>query len=222
MLGKVFPKSGTQPDHVGITEDALLVKPGATTVAEQYLPIGRDDYGRMSILARTNGNPAQLLAPMRAAARVADSRVLATAELMRTSYERKLRTRRSASIAAGATGLLALMLACFGIFGVVSYGVAMRTREIGFRRALGAAGLLVIGLVVRQLLIPVVTGMLLGIASGLGVGWVLAREPFYLPSSDILTPVLVMLFFALTAAFAAVLPASRALGLEPIRALRHE
>ncbi len=64
--------------------------------------------------------------------------------------------------------------------------------------------------------------MALGVAAGVGVGWFLAREPFYLPAADIFTPALVMLFFALTAAAAALVPASRALGSEPLRALRHE
>jgi ABC-type antimicrobial peptide transport system permease subunit len=122
----------------------------------------------------------------------------------------------------GAAGLLALTLACFGIFGVVVYGVAMRTREIGIRRALGANAPSIVGLVLGQLLVPVSTGMLLGTAAGLAVGTVLARQPFYLPASDIFTPVLVLLFFALTATAAAIVPATRALGVEPLRALRHD
>jgi ABC-type antimicrobial peptide transport system permease subunit len=56
----------------------------------------------------------------------------------------------------------------------------------------------------------------------LRIGWLLARAPFYLPSSDVLTPVLIVLLFALTLGAAAVVPASRALGVEPLRALRHE
>ena len=112
--------------------------------------------------------------------------------------------------------------ACVGIFGVVTSGVAMRTREIGIRRALGAAHASAMGLVLGQLLIPVAIGMTVGTAAGLGVGWFLAREPFYLPAADIFTPALVMLLFAVSATAAALVPASRALGIEPLRALRHE
>ena len=98
----------------------------------------------------------------------------------------------------------------------------MRTREIGIRRALGATGPSVILLVLQHLVLPVSAGMILGTAAGLGAGWLLAREPFYLPSSDALTPVLIAIFFAMTAFVAALLPAWRALGTEPLRALRHE
>jgi putative ABC transport system permease protein len=159
---------------------------------------------------------------MRAAARAADQRVIPLIKLMRTSYEEKVRTRGLASVGVGITGMLALTLACFGIFGVVSYCVAMRTREIGIRRALGATSPSVVVLVLPHLVLPVGVGMALGIAAGLGAGWLLAGDPFYLPSSDVLTPLLIVIFFALTAGLAAVVPASRALGVEPLRALRHE
>jgi putative ABC transport system permease protein len=141
---------------------------------------------------------------------------------MRTSYEERVRSRSFASAVAGITGMLALVLACFGLFGVVSYGVAMRTREIGIRRALGASGISVIALVLQHLVLPVGAGLVLGTAAGLGAGWLLAREPFYLPSSDVFTPVLITIFFTLTAGAAALVPASRALGAEPLRSLRHE
>jgi predicted permease len=222
IIGKGFPKSGAERTIIGITEDAALMDPAASTVAEQYMPIDRDRYGDVLLMARARGNPAQLLQPMRDAARAADNRVVPAVTLMRESYERKLHARRSASLVVGAAGLLALTLACFGIFGVVVYGVAMRTREIGIRRALGANAPSIVGLVLGQLLVPVSTGMLLGTAAGLAVGTVLARQPFYLPASDIFTPVLVLLFFALTATAAAIVPATRALGVEPLRALRHD
>jgi putative ABC transport system permease protein len=176
----------------------------------------------MLLLARARGNPVQLVEPMRAAVQAVDVRVVPVVTPMRANYERALRSRRSASLVVGAAGLLALTLACFGIFGVVSYGVAMRTREIGIRRALGADGTSVMALVLSQLTVPVGIGMTVGTAAGLAVGWVLARQPFFLPASDVLTPVLVLAFFSLTALAAAVVPASRALGVEPLRALRHE
>lgn len=222
MLGERFPKHEAGTTIIGVSEDAPLTEPGATTVAEEYRPLGQTHYEDAMLLARSHGNPAHLLAPMRNAARSANGRVLASTHLMRTSYEEKLRSRTLAGAIVGSTGALALTLACFGIFGVVAYGVAMRTREIGIRRALGATDSSVIGLMLRQLVLPVGVGIAIGTAAGLGAGWLLAHDPFYVPSADVLTPVLVVLFFALTAFAAAVVPAARALGVEPLRALRHE
>jgi predicted permease len=223
VLGKQFPKSGSSTRTiVGVSEDAPLLRPGATTVAEQYAPIDRDRFGDALMLVRSRRNPLSILAPMRAAARASDRRVLATTKLMRTSYEERVRTGRLTSLIAGTTGLLALALACLGIFGVIAHSVVLRTKEIGIRRALGAPGSSVVALLARQLAIPVGVGMLLGTGAGLAAGWMLAREPFYLPSADVTTPVIVLLFFAFTATVAAILPARRALGVEPIRALRRE
>jgi predicted permease len=222
VLGKAFPKFESSMTIIGVSEDAPLVNAGATMVAEQYRPLGRDHYEEALLVARSRGNPAILLGPMRDAARSANSRVLPSTWLLKTHYEERVRTSSLASMIAGTIGILALTLACFGLFGVVSYGVAMRTREIGIRRALGASGMSVLALVLQHLVLPVGIGMVLGTAAGLGAGWLLAREPFYLPSSDVLTPVLIVIFFTLTAGAAALVPASRALGAEPLRALRHE
>lgn len=223
ILGEGFPRSAsTRRTIVGISKDAPLLKPGAMTVAEQYTPIGLDDYTGALLLARSRGNSASLAAPMRAAARAADRRVIASTWLMRTSYEERVRSRSLASAVAGVTGMLGLVLACFGIFGVVSYGVAMRTKEIGIRRALGASGSSVITMVMRQLALPVGIGMLLGTSTGIGAGWFLARKPFYLPSGDVFTPALIVILFTLTAGAAALVPALRALGADPLRSLRHE
>jgi predicted permease len=222
VVGNAFPKPDGRMIIVGISEDAPLIDAGATMVAEQYRLMGRDHYEDALLLVRSRANPANLLGPMRQAARAANVRVLPSAWLIRTSYEERVRTSSLASTIAGTTGALALTLACFGIFGVMSYSVSMRTREIGIRRALGATGSSVIGLVLRQLVLPVGVGIALGTAAGLGAGEALAYEPFYLPASDVWTPILIVMFFALTAGAAAVVPASRALGIEPLRALRHE
>jgi ABC-type antimicrobial peptide transport system permease subunit len=137
-------------------------------------------------------------------------------------FEERLRPRQIAGSIASLTGALALSLACFGIFGLVAYGVAMRTKEIGIRRALGADTGSIVRLLLRQLALPVALGMLAGTLAGVAVGRALGGEPFYLPATDAAAPAVALLVFALAAALAALVPATRALGTDPLRALRHD
>jgi predicted permease len=222
VVGKGFPRSMAHQTIIGISADAPLATVTATNVAEQYSLIGRNGYADVVLLARARGNADRLLAPLRDAARVADARVLPKTSLPTTQFDKTLRTRRFASAIASMTGLLALSLACFGIFGVVAYSVAMRTREIGIRRALGAGGASVVLLLLRQLTVPIALGMLVGTAVGVASASALQGEPFHLPSPDLATPAVALVIFALTAAVAALLPSLRALGMDPLHALRHE
>jgi predicted permease len=222
VVGRGFPKSNPQRTIIGVSADAPLINVTATNVAEQYSPVDRGDYAGVVLLARTRGNPERLLTPMRNAARGADDRVLPRILLPTAQFQEKLRGRRLASLIGGLMGLLALSLACFGIFGIVAYGVTMRTKEIGIRRALGADAGSMIRLLLRQLAFPLGLGMLVGTVAGVTVAGALEGEPFFLPSIDVTTPAAALAFFALVAAVAALVPACRALGADPLQALRHE
>jgi predicted permease len=222
VLGKGFPRSKPGQTIIGIAADAPLVHVAATNVAEMYIPVARANYGGLVLLASARGNPQRLLIPMRDAARAANPRVLPKTSLPAAQFEERVKGRRVASLIASLTGALALSLACFGIFGLVAFTSTMRTREIGIRRALGAGSGSVILLLLRQLAIPVSLGMALGTAAGVGVGEVLEGDPFYLPAMDVITPAIALAVFALTAVSAAVVPAFRALGLDPLLALRDE
>lgn len=222
VVGKGFPRSSPQRTIVGVSADAPLNDVTATNVAQLYSPIDRGDYGDLVLLARARGASERLLMPMRDAARLADGRVLPQILLPSAQFREKLRARQVASLIGGLMGVLALSLACFGIFGLVSYGVAMRTKEIGIRRALGADAESVIRLLLRQLALPVGLGMLAGTFGGVAVGGALTGEPFYLPAVDAATPAVALAFFTAVAAIAALVPASRALGADPLQALRHE
>jgi hypothetical protein len=222
VVGKGFPRSKPDRTIVGIAADAPMVNVAATNVAEWYAPVGARDYGGLVLLASARRDARHLMTALRDAARDADSRVLPKTSRATTGFEARVQERRATSLAAGATGAVALWLACFGIFGLVAYASSTRTHEIGIRRALGASGGSIVWLLLRRLAIPVSGGMALGTLAGLGLGRILEGEPFYLPAADAITPFAALVIFAITAACAALVPVRRALRLDPLRALRHE
>ena len=119
-------------------------------------------------------------------------------------------------------GLLALLLASVGLYGVMSYGVARRTNEIGIRMALGARGRSVLWLVLREGLVLVVIGLVIGLIAALAVTKTAESLLYELKPNDPLTIALATLFLAAVAVLAGYLPARRAARVDPIVALREE
>ena len=119
-------------------------------------------------------------------------------------------------------GLLALLLACVGLYGVMSYGVARRTNEIGIRMALGARGRSVLWLVLREALLLVVIGLAIGVGASLMVTKTAESLLYELKPNDPLTITLATLLLAVVALVAGYLPARRASRVDPMLALREE
>jgi macrolide transport system ATP-binding/permease protein len=117
---------------------------------------------------------------------------------------------------------LALLLACVGLYGVMSYTVASRTREIGVRMALGAARSDVMRLVLREGMLLVTTGLVIGIPLSLASSRLLHRFLFGLKATDPLSLITVILLLGMVAAQAAFIPAQRAAKVDPMVALRYE
>jgi putative ABC transport system permease protein len=115
---------------------------------------------------------------------------------------------------------IALVLAAIGIYGVISYSVALRTHEIGVRIALGARPRDVLGMVVRQVFAITGLGIAIGGAGALAAGSLLTRLLFGVQSSDPTTFVAVSTVLAVVALAAAAVPARRAARLDPVAALR--
>jgi predicted permease len=119
-------------------------------------------------------------------------------------------------------GLLALLLACIGLYGVMSYGVARRTNEIGIRMALGARNRGVLWLVLREALLLVAIGLVIGVFASLALTKTAASLLYELKPNDPLTIAAATLLLATVAAVAGYLPARRAARVDPMTALREE
>jgi len=133
-----------------------------------------------------------------------------------------LAPRRLTMILLGAFAALALVLACVGLYGVISYLTGQRTHEIGVRLALGAQRAEVIRLVVDEGLRMALLGVGLGIVAALGLARVLAAELFGVTPHDPLTFGAVALLLVVVALVACYLPALRAARVDPVIALRAE
>jgi ABC-type antimicrobial peptide transport system permease subunit len=118
----------------------------------------------------------------------------------------------------GAAGLLAAL----GIYGVMAYTVAQRTREIGIRMALGAGGSRVLRLVIVRALILIVIGLVLGLGGAVGLTRVLASELYEVSPTDPLTFTVVTIGLTVVALAACVIPTRRAMRVDPTVALRYE
>ncbi|HUF24866.1 MAG TPA: ABC transporter permease [Vicinamibacterales bacterium] len=126
------------------------------------------------------------------------------------------------SVQAGAMGLLGLILAVVGVYGVVSYGASLRMREMGIRVALGASPAAVRGLVLRQGSVLVVIGIVCGLAIAAAVTRTLSTFFVLVGSLDVLTFAGVTALLSAIALVACYLPARRAMRVDPMTALRHE
>jgi predicted permease len=117
-------------------------------------------------------------------------------------------------------GLVALILACVGLYGVAAYAVVCRTSEIGIRLSLGASRGNVIGMMLRSVMSPVGLGLAIGIGAALAAGNLIASQLFGVKSYDPAVMLAAILVLVMSAIIAAVIPARRAASIDPIRALR--
>lgn len=121
---------------------------------------------------------------------------------------------------AGTFGIIALLLAAIGLYGVTAYTVARRTSEIGLRMALGANRISIAGLVLRGAFLQVAIGLLIGIPVAIGAGRLMSSSLFQVRSWDPWVLAISILLLGISAAAASLLPASRAASTDPVKALR--
>jgi predicted permease len=206
--------------------DTSLRQPGKAFV---YLPLAQVlgtefAFGRLTILARTRGRDSVSFVPtLRQAiwARGQDI-VIDESTTMRERLAASIRKERASAFLFGLLAAIGLAVAIAGVYGVVAYSVARRTREIGIRIALGAARQQVVGEIVRDSARAVAVGIALGLAGALMATRAIASILFETRPNDPLTVAAVSLVLASTALTAAWIPARHAARIDPVTALRAE
>jgi ABC-type antimicrobial peptide transport system permease subunit len=205
---------------VGVARDGKYRTLGEAPMAFIYVPHAQQFSDDMALLVRRSGT-ASAVPAVRAALRDLDPGLpIIRAQRLADAAAIGLVPQRVAATLAGSLGFVGLLLAAIGIYGVTSFGVAQRRREIGLRMALGAPGPQVLWLVLRQGL-----GLAaMGVAIGLGLGAIAARLLssflYGLGANDPLTFVAVAAIFTAIAALATYIPARAALRIDPLKALR--
>jgi predicted permease len=188
-----------------------------------YVSARQDHWGGMAIVVRTSVDPMALLPAVRREVRAIDPTIpVAEARSMKQMQSMALTDRRLPMQLMAAFALLALVLAAVGVYGVMAYSVAARTREIGVRVALGAQPRSIFGMVVRQGLSTAVIGLTLGLLGAVALGKVLTSLLYGVGRTDALTFVSVGALLLGVVLTACLVPARRALRVDPLEALRSE
>jgi predicted permease len=207
---------------IGIVKTVRSIRLGAEDGPYFYLPIKPADRTSLYFLLRSSGNPELLINAVREASRQLDPQVRVSAKALAANLRDELFEALAFASFAGAVGLLALSLASVGLYGVMSYAVNQRTREIGIRIALGAQKFDVLSLMMRQGMRLVAIGITLGLAVAAAASKITATLLFGVSTLDPLAFFGISIFLASIALLACWFPARRAIKVDPLVALRHE
>ena len=189
-----------------------------------YVPIAQKYMPKVSIIARRASGRSTMVEELRSAVASIDTNLpVLTAESLERQNDGPVQTQlRISATVAGGVGLVGLFLAGIGIYGVTSYAVSQRTREIGIRLSLGAGRGEVVRLVLAQGMRLVTAGSVIGLALGLAAGKLISGRQFGILAADPLVLVGAAVLFAIVGLIACYVPVRRASTIKAVEALRYE
>ena len=209
---------------VGVVRDGKAASMREEPRRFVYAPYTQEEsIGSLTYYVRSSVESDAFGARLRAAvARVDATLPVSSLKTMKTQISESLFVERMVAALSAAFGLLATVLAAIGLYGVMSYAVTMRTREIGLRVALGADRRAVLMLVLREVAVLAALGIAIGLPGGYGLGRIVESQLFGLNARDPLTFAVATVALVATAFVAGLIPALRAARVDPMTALRYE
>ncbi len=211
----------TGAEVIGIVGDVRYGTIDSTARPDVYISYGQARLSRMMVFARTTGDPSSLAPAVRAAVRrIAPGAPVFDIRSMSARVGAATAQARFSAVLLGLFAAVALSLAVMGTYGVLSFAVAQRTREIGIRMALGAERASVLGLVVRDGAILAGTGLAIGLVAALALTRVLRAMLFEVTTTDPVTYAAIVVLLAAAVLVATWVPARRAARVDPATALR--
>jgi putative ABC transport system permease protein len=228
LIQEIIPgQTGLGPDVswevVGVIGDEKIGGPSDIQSAGVYVSNEQSPVYTMVLSVRTSVDSLTLQAPISAAIRSIDKdQALADVRTVDQIRDQSMSARRLGTVLFGIFATVGLILAGIGIYGVISYSVAQRTREIGIRSALGASHRSLLRLMLDRALILTCIGLVIGLVGAIGLSSLIASAMFGVGPRDPLTMVSVALILAGVAVLAAYVPARRATRVDPVVALRYE
>jgi predicted permease len=237
LANRYWPNEDPLGQHINFGDNSPwmeivgLVKHAKTSSLEAdntegyyYLPILQSPQNMVSLVVRTRGSPPETLAgSMQTAVRTVDAGLpLYDLKSMEQRVDESLTGRRFLVLLLSAFAGLALLLAAVGLYGVISYSVRMRTRELGIRMALGAQRTDVLRLILGKGMQLAAMGLVLGLAGTVAIGQVLSSLLYHTSLLNPLTLLVTGFLLMSTVLFACYVPARRAAALDPMRTLRED
>jgi ABC-type antimicrobial peptide transport system permease subunit len=207
-----------------VVEDSLYEGPREGVHRQAFVPFAQSDFpGSITFYVRTSMESTAMFGALRRKIAELDPTMpLYQMKTLEQQLDETLSTERLIAILSAAFGMLATILAAIGLYGVMAFVVARRTKEIGLRMALGARRTAVVWMVLKESLLLVGLGLAVGVPGSFLLGRYVSSQLYSMKPTDIWTALAALAILTAVAAGAGFLPARRASTIDPIIALRYE
>jgi predicted permease len=225
-LGSRITSGPNTTEVIGIAADSKYGSINERPLPQLFFPMARSEVSTLRLFVRTDGDPGSIVTDLRNTIRGLDASLpVYDARTVTEHMQTAVFAQKMAANLLGAMGVLALLLAAIGLYGVMAYAVSQRTQELGIRLALGASPGSLLGMIVGQGMKLTTVGLVIGLALALGAFGSIGAVRTLLPGISPLDPitfVIVPLVLGSIALFATWIPGRRAGKVDPLVALRYE
>jgi predicted permease len=218
------PKTKLDMEIIGVVENSLYEGPREGVRRQAFVSDQQFQFpAAAAFYVRSSIPPSAMFNTLQQTVKQVDSSIpVFGIKTLETQLDETLTTDRLIAMLSAAFGILATVLAAIGLYGVMAFVVVNRTKEIGLRMALGAQQGAVAWLVMREVLMLVTIGLLVGVPVAYLLGRYVSSQLFNVPAADLWTAAIAILILKAIASLAGFLPARRATSIDPIKTLRYE